>query len=122
VSSPQSVVKVNDASQVSARVRAILEARRQAAASDEVSTTTVQTQTRTTPTDSTSPSDGSTSLGPRAQAALEAIIRGEDPHVAIGEVSSPTLPVSSPQSVVKVNDASQVSARVRAILEARRND
>ena len=112
----------NDASQVSARVRAILEARRQAAASDEVSTTTVQTQTRTTPTDSTPPSDSSTSLSPRAQAALEAIIRGEDPHVAIGEVSSPTLPVSSPQSVVKVNDASQVSARVRAILEARRND
>lgn len=123
-----SVARANDPSQISPRVAAIIEERQRGHDlnddSPEVDTPAgiVPSVTSTVSIGQLPAQNTPTTLSPRAQAALDAIRRGEDPYEALEGVSTAnTLGVPRP-SVAQPNDPAQVSDRVREIIEERRGD
>ena len=122
-----SVARGNDGAQVSERVRAIIEARQVSEQTPETSgdlpeAQRTQAPERSSASGSASPRNDTPQLSPRAQAAIDAIRRGEDPSEAIADMQSRQPASAGGNSVARPSDPSQVSDRVRAIIEERRTD
>ena len=121
-----SVAQQNDPSQISPRAAAIIEAIRRG---DDPNAALAET-TSPPPTSTTAPPPNSSAVrpanpstvSPRAQAVLDALRRGEDPRAALADKPASAAPAPTQPSVARPNDASQISDRVRAIIEARQSD
>lgn len=134
-----SVARQHDASQISPRAAAIIEAMRaererqaavQLASPDAPESTQEPETTAQTPPPApnvatprrTAPIRQSTEVSPRAQAVLDAIRRGEDPHAALADAPIRSAPGVNRPSVARTNDPAEVSDRVRAIIEGGRDN
>lgn len=121
-----SVAQQNDPSQISPHVAAIIEAIRRgddpnAALADTTSPNPTTAPASPPHTSAVPPATPST-VSPRAQAVIDAIRRGEDPRAALADTPVRAAPALNQPSVAQPNDPSQISDRVRAIIESRQSD
>ena len=121
-----SVAQQNDPSQISPRVAAIIEAIRRGddpnAALADTTSPPPTTAPASPPHNSAVPPATPSTVSPRAQAAIDAIRRGEDPRAALADTPVRAAPALTQPSVAQPNNPSQISDRVRAIIESRQSD